>query len=71
MTSLSNSRLQNCKERPNQSINNGDIVKKKTKRDMSEAVSLYYLFSYREAELLKIKTKCFVYLFINSKSKSH
>ena len=39
MPSLSNSRLQNCKQCTNQSSNNGDMFEK-TKRDVSEEESV-------------------------------
>ena len=55
ITSLSDSRCQNLKERPNRSTNNGDLVDE-AKRYLSEEVSLGHLSSYRKAELLKMET---------------
>ena len=51
MSSLSNSRWQNRKERPNRNIKNGDMVDI-ARLDARECESRH-LSNYREAELLK------------------
>ncbi len=57
MASLSNSTLQNRKEHPNRSTNNGDMVEK-DKRDVVK--SMLYLSNYREDELIKTNSINFV-----------
>ena len=55
MASLSNSRWQNHKERPNGSTNN-EYMGNKAKHDVvNECVCDIYLTNYRKTELLKLK----------------
>ena len=51
MASLSNSRRQNRKERPNRSANNRDMAERAIRYVVRERVSEWHP-SYREAELL-------------------
>ncbi len=53
MASLSNSRWQNCKERPKRPIINNGVMAERAKRTVSEGVSMCHLSYYREAQLLK------------------
>ena len=50
IASLSNFRWQNCKERPKQFQNNGDMVDKAKRGVVSELVSIWHLSNHREAE---------------------
>ena len=55
MASLSNSRWQNRKDRANPSTNKEDMVDKAKRDGVSQGLSLWHLFNYKEAELLKMQ----------------